>query len=108
MAVTRSNELTRVKFEVTFLSDDLTPTAPSTARWRAYCATTNTDLTEWADISVPPNGRVEIELPASMTRIISNSNRTETRVLAVEANYGTEDQVSDEHEIIVKNLYKTG
>lgn len=107
MAVTRLNERTRVKFEVTFLDPSSTPTPPATARWRAYCVSTKTDLTEWADVAVPATGKVEIELPASMMRIINSVNRAEVKVLAVEANYGTEDQVSDEHEILVKNLRKT-
>lgn len=107
MAITRINERTRVTVEVVFLDPASTPTAPFTARWRAFCDTTQTDLTEWASISVPSTGRVEIELPASMMRIINPANRSETKIIAVESNYDTDDQVSDEHEIEVKNLRKT-
>jgi hypothetical protein len=42
-----------------------------------------------------------------MTRIIEPANRTELKILAVEADPGTETQVSDEHEFEVKNLRRT-
>lgn len=98
-------EETKGKFLVTFLDDNNTPTQPSTARWSLRNDTTSVDLVDWTNISVPANGAVEVTIPASYTRCTTAGD--ELLILAVEAEFDTEEQVSDEHELLVKNLVKT-
>lgn len=105
MATINVNERTRFSIEITFLEGSVA-TQPLTARWKAYCATSDTELTGWADLTVPSSGRVILEIPASLTRNISGAV-LEEKIIATEANYGTDDQVSEEQVILVKNLRKT-
>jgi hypothetical protein len=103
----RVNERTRVVLLVSFENEDRRLTAPATMRWRVYCETTGSNITDWADETVPATGQVEIEIPASATAILNDSNYRETKVVAVEADYGTDNQASDEFRIDVKNLQVT-
>lgn len=100
-------ERTRFSLLVTFLDYRQTRSPPTTARWRAYCQTTGTNLTDWADITVPSTAEVEIEISAVISAIQDDSNRRETKVIAVEADYGTPTQVSQEYPFAVKNLQAT-
>lgn len=102
------NERTRFSLLVTFLDYRQTRSPPATARWRAYCETTGTNLTEWADLTVSSaTAEVEIEVPAEVTQIQNDRNRREIKVIAVESDYGTAQQVSTEYKIAAKNLRVT-
>lgn len=103
----RVNERTRMVLLVSFENENRVLTAPSTARWRAYCETTGSNLTEWAALFFPPTGQVELEISASITAIINDCNYRETKVVAVETDFGTDNQASDEFRIDVKNLQVT-
>lgn len=107
MAVIKINERTRQRLEITFIDEQNVPIQPTSARWRAYCDTTGTDLTDWADLSVQSNGKADLQLPASLFAIINPANRFEEKVIAAEAYAGTDDQVSSEQVFQVKNLKKT-
>jgi hypothetical protein len=102
----RVNERTRFWLEITFNTENGAG-VPETARWKAKCETNCQDLTEWAALSVGASGTVELEIPASITRIISRRNPVERKLIAIEANYDTDDQVSAEQVIVVKNLEVT-
>ena len=103
----RVNERTRLVLLVSFENENRVLTSPSTARWRAYCETTGNNLTDWAALAVPATGQAEIEVPASITAIINDANYRETKVIAVESDFGTDNQSSDEFRIDVKNLQVT-
>jgi hypothetical protein len=107
VAATKINEKTRLTLEVAFINEDNTLVQPATARWRAYCKTTGTDITDWADLSVPASGKAEIPITASITSIIDDRNATEEKIIAAEGDYGTDSQISADHMLIVKNLQKT-
>jgi hypothetical protein len=100
------NEQTWLEVTMVFRNGSAVAT-PATARWRFYCETSGTDLTDWADISVPANGEYVLRLPASLLRNISGKT-VERKILAAESDYGTDDQVSAEQGIRVANLKKTG
>lgn len=104
---TSVNEKTGFTMQISFLDGNGIPAQVATARWRAYCATTNTSLTEWASLTVDATGRVDLFIPASITRIIQDSNPYEEKILATEANEGTDQQISKDHSIVVKNLKVT-
>lgn len=106
MSRTTVKEETRGKFVVTFLDDNSTPVAPTSARWCLWNETTGADLAGWTNVVVPASGSVEITLPASYTRCTTSGD--ELLIIAVEAEPDTENQVSDEHELLVKNLRKSG
>ena len=103
----RVNERTRVVLLVSFENENRVLTAPATMRWRVYCETTGTNITEWTTEAVPSTGQVQIEIPASATAILRDSNYRETKVIAVEADAGTNNQASDEFRLDVKNLQVT-
>jgi hypothetical protein len=107
VATTSVNERTGFTLELSFLDESSQPLQPATARWRAYCATTNRILTDWASLNVGPTGRYELAISATITSILDDSNPSEEKVIAAEANAGTADQVSAEHSIVVKNLRVT-
>lgn len=107
MAVTKVNERTRLSLEVSFVDESNTLIRPATARWRAYCATTGTDITDWADLNVLATGKATLQIGSDITAIINDRNSVEEKIIAAEANYGTDDQISSDHTLQVKNLKKT-
>ena len=106
MARTIIKEETRCKFVFTFLDETSRPVPPSSARWCVYNVTTDTDIADWADLNVPSNGQVEVTLPASYSRCTTTGD--ELISIGIEAEPGTEQQVSEEHELLVRNLRKSG
>ncbi len=107
MASTSVNEKTGFTMQISFLDGDGLPVPVATARWRAYCATTNTNLTDWTALTVDSTGRADLFIPSTITTIIRDSNPYEEKILATEANEGTDQQVSNDHSIVVKNLKVT-
>jgi hypothetical protein len=58
------------------------------------------------DTSVPSASSIEIEMLATDTAIIDQSNATERRLVTVKATYGAGDDVNDEYEYDIENLCK--
>lgn len=106
MAVIRHNERSRFKLEFKFLDEQNQPMTPNTCRWRVYCLSSDTDVTDWMDIAVPSTGVVEVTMLPSYLANLSGLAE-EMKIVSIEGEYGTDDQVSQEQEILVKNLVKT-
>lgn len=106
MARITVNEKSILKVDVTFLTDANVPTPPSTARWSLYNETTDEDVIDWTDVTVPTSGVVQVTIPAGV--LACSTNKNELFVLAAESEYGTDNQVSNEFEIMVTNLRKSG
>lgn len=67
--------------------------APTTARYRIDCLTTNTTLVDWT--SLTPGESIAIAVASGTNRIISNSNRFEKKQLTVAADHGTSTETRD-------------
>jgi hypothetical protein len=90
------DERVGIEPRITFADRDNRPALPTSAHWRLDCETTGTALQEWVDITdllVAEAGVVglkhvyaDIEIAASLNRIVSNRNRRELKKLYVVAN----------------------
>lgn len=95
-------EKSRQGFSFIFEDEDLQQFTPGTVRYRVHDPDTDLELLEWT--SVAPDGTVSIILPASINRIVDDSNAFETRVLTVQSDYDTDNQLSKHLEYRVENL----
>jgi hypothetical protein len=77
-------------------------TVPSTMRYRIDCETTGNTVRDWT--TVTPSAAVTVTVTATENAIVSNSNRTEKKVMTVQADYGESRQYTDKHKWIVVNL----
>jgi hypothetical protein len=97
------DERTGIEPRITFADRDNRPALPTSAHWRLDCETTGTALQEWVDITdllVARQARGEdgplahvyadIEIAASLNRIIHDRNRRELKKLYVVANKDTD------------------
>lgn len=58
--------------------------------------------------SLSPTGTMDFVIPADANIIVNNTNKSERKILTVEANVGTSAQISDETDyVIANNLFKT-
>jgi len=97
-------ELSRKKFRVTFEDEDRALFLPLTARYRLDDITTGTkqEIIGWTVIA--PQTSVEITIPSDANRILNDSNRFEQRLLTVQTDYDTDNQLSTDEEYVVENL----
>lgn len=103
------NEGTRQRYRFAFENESRERFIPATVRYRLDDITepTRIELIGWTDVSVAGltvGLPMEILLPSSINRILNNCHRYEVRVLTVQSDYGTDDQLSDEDRYQVKNL----
>jgi hypothetical protein len=99
---TTINERSRLPLTIKFADGDWISTAPNVARYRIDCATTNQVIQDWLDL--PPGAQVGVTVTPDQNAIIDDSNRVETKVMAVEANYNMGSQYTDSFTWKVKNL----
>jgi hypothetical protein len=96
-------EKSRQKFSVTFEDEDRVAFIPSTIRYRlddkTDCKVTVIDWT-----TVAPQSEIEITIPSEANRIINTCNPYELRVLTIQSDYDTDNQLSEELEYQVSNL----
>lgn len=95
-------ESSQVWAEVRFVDKDDRPFVPATARWRLEDRDTELELVPWTAIT--PDKKVDVAIPATANRILSDVNDTEKRVLTVQSDYGTDNQLSQEIAYKVTNL----
>jgi hypothetical protein len=97
-------EESRQKFKVIFEDEDRERFTPTTARYRLDDKTNGytTELIGWTAMTTAE--AVEITIPSSANRILNDCNRYETRVLTVQSDYGTDDQLSEDETYRVMNL----
>lgn len=97
------NEKSTAYVEATFRDKDGTNAAPTGARYRIDCLTTNTQVKDWTTISSPVAVE-EITVKPSENAIISSGNAQEVKRVTVEGTYGVDDSVYEQYDITVLNL----
>ncbi len=98
----RINEQSAYTVTVVPLSTTNAPYTPTNARYRVDDLNTRTNHVAWT--TVTPSTRMTITVPATANTVENRSFAEETKVLTIQTDYGTANQVSDEREYIVKNL----
>lgn len=96
------NERSRLPVTVKFADGDWLGIVPDTVRYRLDCKSTGRTILDWTDVT--PANPIVITVTADQNAIVSDDNKFERKVLAVEANYGTGNQYTDSYEWKVKNL----
>lgn len=106
-------EQSRAGWRFLYEDEDLKPFAPATAQHRVHDKDTGQELLSWTADAVEtiagPGSTLkasfsDIVIPASVNRILNDSNAYETRVITVQSDFGTDDQLTAEREYRVKNL----
>lgn len=95
------NERSRAGWRFIPEDEDLEPFTPDTMRWRLHDKDTGVELVAWTDVD-PTDPQVIV--PADANRILDDSNAYETRILTVQSDYGTDNQLSNDREYRVVNL----
>jgi hypothetical protein len=95
-------EGSRQKAKFTFEDEERHRFTPTSIRYRVHDRESGDELIAWT--AVTPASQVQITIPASANRILDDCNRYEYRVVTVQSDFGTDDQLSDEDEYRVKNL----
>lgn len=103
------NEGSRQRFQFVFEDETRQKFIPSTARYRLDDITEDCkqEVIGWTDIDmsvVTLEQPAQILIPSTANAILHNGRRFETRVLSVQSDYGTDDQLSDDESYKVKNL----
>jgi hypothetical protein len=95
-------EKTQVWAEVRFLDRFDRPFTPATARYRLEDRDTDTMLLDWTSVSPAPV--VEIAVIPTINRILNDRLQYEYRVLTVQSDVDTDNQLSQEVVYRVQNL----
>lgn len=95
-------EKSRQAFVLIFEDEALARFTPETVRYRLHDPDTNQELIGWT--SVTPDESVLITIPSTANRIIDDSLAYETRVLTIQSDYDTDDQLSEDYVYRVQNL----
>lgn len=74
---------------------------PSNVRWKVDCVTNRQAVLGWQTASAAISQVIEI--PAGANVIIKDSNWFETKLLTIQVNWGTDQQLNAEYEWDVRN-----
>ncbi len=99
------SEQSRQKFAVSFKDEDYEPFVPATIRYRLDDKTDDclTTILDWQTVT-PTDSRIEITIPSSANAILNNCNSYEIRILTIQSDYGTDNQLSEDETYRVRNL----
>lgn len=95
------NEGSSSTLTITFLNKDGTELAPSSATYQVNDEESETVML--AETALPAGSSVEVEMTPAINAIVNDCEKTETRVVTIKANYGSE-KVTEEYKYKVKNL----
>jgi len=95
-------EKSRQGFAFICEDEDRRAFVPGTCRLRVHDQQTETELQGWTEI--PPAMRMEVFIAATVNRILNDNNAYEYRVLTVQSDYDTDDQLSKEEVYRIENL----
>jgi hypothetical protein len=95
-------EKSRQGFAFIFEDEDRRQFTPVTARYRVHNPETEVELVPWT--TVTPAGTVNIVVPASAHQIADDTVAYELRVITVQSDYDTDDQLSQDRTYRVQNL----
>jgi len=98
-------EQSRQKFLVSFKDETYALFTPSSIRYRLD----DVSVPDWPTVvldwqTVVPDTTVEITIPSSANSILNDRNPYETRVLTIQSDYGTDNQISAELSYRVRNM----
>jgi len=98
-------EQSRQKFAIAFIDENRRPFVPGSVRYRLDDITDgrNQQILDWTSV-LTPDSSIEILIPSSANLILNDSNTYETRLLTVESDYGTDNQLSNDESYRVLNL----
>jgi hypothetical protein len=99
------SEQSRQKFAVSFKDEDYQPFVPTTIRYRLDDKTDDrtTVILDWTLVDIP-DSRIEILIPSSANAILNDQNAYETRVLTIQSDYGTDNQLTEDETYRIRNL----
>jgi hypothetical protein len=99
------SEQSRQKFAISFKDEDYEPFVPSTVRYRLDDKTDDitTVILDWQTVATP-DSRIEILIPSSANAILNDLNAYETRVLTIQSDYGTDNQLTEDETYRIRNL----
>jgi hypothetical protein len=99
------SEQSRQKFAVSFKDEDYQPFVPTTVRYRLDDKTDDitTVILDWQAVATL-GARIEILIPSSANAILNDQNTYETRVLTIQSDYGTDNQLSEDETYRIRNL----
>ncbi len=97
------NEDSTCTFTAKFYSTNGNPFSPTSARYRVKNVTNNRVVLDWTALAVGGT-EIDILIPASLNKILSNRNLYEEQALAVQAEPGADGQFTDEVVYRIKNL----
>jgi hypothetical protein len=97
-------EKSRYRFSVDFRDEDRQLFVPTTIRYRLDDRTNGytTTVIDWTTVS--PQSVIEILIPSDANRILNTCNPYENRLLTIQSDYDTDNQLSEDHEYLVRNL----
>jgi len=98
-------EQSRQKFAISFKDEDYEPFIPTSIRYRLDDKTDDitTVILDW-QIVATLDSRIEILIPSSANAILNDRNSYETRVLTIQSDYGTDNQLSEDETYRIRNL----
>jgi len=98
-------EESRQKFAVSFQDEQFKPFLPATIRYRLDDRTDGRkqQVIDWTDVT-PTATSIEILIPSTANIILNDNNAYETRVLTIQSDYGTDNQLSFDETYRVLNL----
>jgi len=95
-------EKSRKGFSFIFEDEELQPFLPVTVRYRVHDPETDQELLPWTNVT--PDTTVMVVIPATINRILDDSKAYETRVVTVQSDYDTDQQLSQDRSYRVQNL----
>jgi hypothetical protein len=101
MANPQIEELDQYPIRTTLRDADGVLVAPNTLRYRLDCETTQTNLIPWTAISA--SSTVDLTIASTFNAIVNAANDVETKVVTVQANYGTSTQLNKRYAYDVLN-----
>lgn len=97
-------EGSRQKFRFVFEDENRAVFIPSTVRYRVDDVTEGTPVEVVAWTAVTPSDAMDITLPATANVILNDSHPYEDRILSVQSDWGTPDQLTRDEPFRIQNL----
>lgn len=101
MALHRVPERSRASFRATFVAENDQVFTPTAVRYRVD-SQDGTVLVDWT--SLTPASSITITVAASANRILNDANAAEVKIITIQSDYGTDNQMSEELQYQVVNL----
>jgi hypothetical protein len=97
------NEKSRQVFELHFEDENREEFIPDTVRYRLHNPSTDEELVGWVSVE-PTEDTMLITIPSTANRMLNTSLAYEPRILTVQSDHDTDDQLSEELEYRIRNL----